>query len=157
MEKKNKVVTVEALEQKLNKVLFAPVATAETAGISRRQLDYWVEIGLIVPEMIFPRGRAGEIKLFSHRDLMKLRMLKELLDAGLSTQALRKIKAEDMEKMLKEFDENELQSLYVITQDGMVKVDMLEMAKEIYATQADQDQQFTVVENERGDIEIVEE
>lgn len=65
-----------------------PVA-ANVAGISYRQLDYWARTGLVTPEI---RGAAGSgsQRLYSFRDVLLLKVIKRLIDAGISLQQIRK-------------------------------------------------------------------
>lgn len=65
-----------------------PVA-ANVAGISYRQLDYWARTGLVTPEI---RGAAGSgsQRLYSFRDVLLLKVIKRLIDAGVSLQQIRK-------------------------------------------------------------------
>ncbi len=64
-------------------------ATACTAaGISYRQLDYWARTGLVEPTI---RGAAGSgsQRLYGFRDILVLKIVKRLLDAGVSLQNIR--------------------------------------------------------------------
>lgn len=65
-----------------------PVA-ANVAGISYRQLDYWARTDLVKPEI---RGAAGSgsQRLYSFRDVLLLKVIKRLIDAGISLQQIRK-------------------------------------------------------------------
>jgi len=58
------------------------------AGISYRQLDYWARTGLVVPTI---RGAAGSgsQRLYGFRDILVLKIVKRLLDAGVSLQNIR--------------------------------------------------------------------
>jgi DNA-binding transcriptional MerR regulator len=58
-------------------------------GITYRQLDYWARTGLLRPSIADAKG-SGSQRLYSYRDLIELRVIKRLLDAGLSLQAARK-------------------------------------------------------------------
>ncbi len=64
-----------------------PVA-CNAAGITYRQLDYWARTGLVVPEI---RGAAGSgtQRLYSFRDILILKVIKRLIDAGISLQQIR--------------------------------------------------------------------
>ena len=64
-----------------------PVAS-QIAGISYRQLDYWARTGLVVPEMKEAEG-SGSQRLYSFRDVLMLKVVKRLLDAGISLQQIR--------------------------------------------------------------------
>ncbi|MDP9822958.1 DNA-binding transcriptional MerR regulator [Nocardioides massiliensis] len=58
------------------------------AGITYRQLDYWARTGLVEPTI---RGAAGSgsQRLYSFRDILLLKVIKRLLDAGISLQQIR--------------------------------------------------------------------
>src|SRR5688572_10780904 len=58
-------------------------------GISYRQLDYWARTDLIRPSIADARG-SGTQRLYSYRDLLELKVIKRLLDAGISLQSARK-------------------------------------------------------------------
>lgn len=64
-----------------------PVACA-AVGITYRQLDYWARTELVVPE-IRPAGGSGTQRLYSFRDILMLKVVKRLLDAGISLQQIR--------------------------------------------------------------------
>ncbi len=58
------------------------------AGISYRQLDYWARTGLVEPGV---RGAAGSgsSRLYGFRDILVLKIVKRLLDTGVSLQNIR--------------------------------------------------------------------
>jgi DNA-binding transcriptional MerR regulator len=58
------------------------------AGITYRQLDYWARTGLVEPSI---RGAAGSgsQRLYSFRDILVLKVVKRLLDTGVSLQNIR--------------------------------------------------------------------
>jgi DNA-binding transcriptional MerR regulator len=58
------------------------------AGISYRQLDYWARTELIQPSIQTAAG-SGSLRLYSFTDLLLLRIVKKLLDAGVSLQNIR--------------------------------------------------------------------
>jgi DNA-binding transcriptional MerR regulator len=58
-------------------------------GISYRQLDYWARTGLVRPS-IRDAGGSGTQRLYSFEDLVVLRTIKKLLDAGVSLQRTRR-------------------------------------------------------------------
>lgn len=64
-----------------------PIA-CQIAGISYRQLDYWARTGLVVPSI---RGAAGSgsQRLYSFKDILVLKIVKRLLDTGISLQNIR--------------------------------------------------------------------
>ena len=58
------------------------------AGITYRQLDYWARTGLIEPSVRGASG-SGTQRLYSFRDILILKVIKRLLDAGISLQQIR--------------------------------------------------------------------
>ncbi|MFF2081224.1 MerR family transcriptional regulator [Kitasatospora sp. NPDC058162] len=64
-----------------------PTACA-AAGITYRQLDYWARTGLLEPSVrtAYP---ATSQRLYSFRDVLLLKIVKRLLDAGVSLQNIR--------------------------------------------------------------------
>jgi len=58
-------------------------------GISYRQLDYWARTELVTPSIRDARG-SGSQRLYSFQDLVTLRVIKKLLDTGVSLQRVRK-------------------------------------------------------------------
>lgn len=64
-----------------------PIACS-AAGITYRQLDYWARTGLVVPEIRSATG-SGTQRLYSFRDILILKVIKRLLDAGISLQQIR--------------------------------------------------------------------
>lgn len=57
-------------------------------GISYRQLDYWARTGLATPTVQAAQG-SGTQRLYSFEDLVELKVIKNLLDAGVSLQRVR--------------------------------------------------------------------
>jgi len=57
---------------------------------SPRQLRYWDQIGLVNPSVQSTGGRPGVPRLYSFRDLVALRVVKSLLDNGMSLQRVRR-------------------------------------------------------------------
>lgn len=61
----------------------------EIAGISYRQLDYWARTKLVAPSICEARG-SGTRRLYSYRDLVVLKIVKGLLETGISLQNIRR-------------------------------------------------------------------
>ncbi len=57
-------------------------------GISYRQLDYWARTGLIGPS-VQPAQGSGSQRLYSFTDIVQLKVVKRLLDAGMSLKRIR--------------------------------------------------------------------
>ncbi|MFJ6749079.1 MerR family transcriptional regulator [Streptomyces sp. NPDC091266] len=64
-----------------------PTACA-AAGITYRQLDYWARTGLVEPS-VRPAYGSGTQRLYSFRDVVVLKIVKRLLDTGVSLQNIR--------------------------------------------------------------------
>ena len=58
-------------------------------GITYRQLDYWARTDLIRPSIADARG-SGTQRRYSYRDLVELKVIKSLLDGGVSLQSARR-------------------------------------------------------------------
>jgi DNA-binding transcriptional MerR regulator len=58
-------------------------------GITYRQLDYWARTDLIRPSIADAKG-SGTQRRYSYRDLVELKVIKNLLDAGVSLQLARR-------------------------------------------------------------------
>jgi DNA-binding transcriptional MerR regulator len=58
------------------------------AGITYRQLDYWARTGLVEPTVRAARG-SGSQRLYGFRDILVLKVVKRLLDTGISLQQIR--------------------------------------------------------------------
>ncbi len=59
-------------------------------GCTAHQLRYWDHVGLVPPSIQSSGGRAGVRRLYSFRDLVWLRVVKGLLDNGMSVQRVRR-------------------------------------------------------------------
>ncbi|MFV0315744.1 MAG: MerR family transcriptional regulator [Microthrixaceae bacterium] len=69
---------------------FSGRKTAEIVGISYRQLDYWARTDLVRPSLADARG-SGSRRRYSYRDLLELKVIKQLLDAGLKLESVREV------------------------------------------------------------------
>jgi DNA-binding transcriptional MerR regulator len=65
-----------------------PTACA-AAGITYRQLDYWARTGLVEPSVRAAHG-SGSQRLYSFRDILVLKVVKRLLETGISLQQIRR-------------------------------------------------------------------
>jgi DNA-binding transcriptional MerR regulator len=75
------------------------------AGITYRQLDYWARTELVVPTVRSASG-SGSQRLYSFKDILVLKVVKRLLDAGVSlpniriaVEALRKRGVDDLAQL----------------------------------------------------------
>jgi len=71
-----------------NDVGYRGPTACNAAGITYRQLDYWARTGLVEPSVRGATG-SGTQRLYSFRDILLLKVIKRLLDAGVSLQQIR--------------------------------------------------------------------
>ncbi len=64
------------------------VTACKAAGITYRQLDYWARTGLVEPGVRSATG-SGTQRLYGFRDILVLKVVKRLLDTGVSLQQIR--------------------------------------------------------------------
>lgn len=67
---------------------FSGRRTAEIVGISYRQLDYWARTDLLRPSLTDATG-SGSRRQYSYTDLLELKVIKSLLDAGIKLEQVR--------------------------------------------------------------------
>ena len=61
---------------------------AEIVGISYRQLDYWARTDLVRPSVADAKG-SGSRRQYSYGDLLELKVIKSMLDAGIKLESVR--------------------------------------------------------------------
>lgn len=61
---------------------------AEIVGISYRQLDYWARTDLVRPTVADAAG-SGSRRQYGYRDLLELKVVKSMLDAGIKLESVR--------------------------------------------------------------------
>jgi DNA-binding transcriptional MerR regulator len=59
-------------------------------GCTAHQLRYWDRIGLVRPSVQSTGGRPGVRRLYSFRDVIALRVIRSLLEGGMSLQRVRR-------------------------------------------------------------------
>ena len=69
---------------------FSGTQAADIVGISYRQLDYWARTDLVRPSVTDAKG-SGSRRHYSYRNLLELRMVKSLLDAGIRLESVRDV------------------------------------------------------------------
>ena len=67
---------------------FSGKRAAEIVGITYRQLDYWARTDLIRPSLADAQG-SGSRRSYSYRNLLELKVIKTLLDAGIKLESVR--------------------------------------------------------------------
>lgn len=69
---------------------FTSLQAGRFTGCTGNQLRYWDKIGLVEPSVQATGGRPGVRRLYSFRDLLALKVVKSLLDGGISLQRVRR-------------------------------------------------------------------
>ncbi len=77
------------LDDKGDEVGFRGPLVCKVVGISYRQLDYWARTELVRPSLADAHG-SGTQRRYSYRDLVRLKVIKNLIDAGVKLQTARK-------------------------------------------------------------------
>ncbi len=111
-----------------------PVACS-AAGITYRQLDYWARTGLVTPEVRGAHG-SGSQRLYSFRDILMLKVIKRLIDAGISLQQIRvaidHLRARGVEDITQVTLMSDGVSVYECTSDDQM-VDLLKGGQGMFA------------------------
>jgi DNA-binding transcriptional MerR regulator len=69
---------------------FSGKRTAELVGITYRQLDYWARTDLVRPSLTDAQG-SGSRRKYAYQDLLELKVIKTLLDAGIRLELVREV------------------------------------------------------------------
>ena len=69
---------------------FSGTRAAKVVGITYRQLDYWARTDLIRPSLNDAAG-SGSRRRYSYNDLLELKAIKKLLDAGIKLEQVRNV------------------------------------------------------------------
>ena len=88
---------------------------AEIVGVTYRQIDYWARTNLVRPSLATARG-SGTRRMYSYRDLLELRIIKKLLDAGIRLEKVRTA----FEYLRKNSDQDIASANLVISDDSVV-------------------------------------
>jgi DNA-binding transcriptional MerR regulator len=62
---------------------FSGPSVCRIAGVTYRQLDYWARTNLVTPSVTAAQG-SGSKRVYSYSDLIEVRVIKSLLDAGVA-------------------------------------------------------------------------
>ena len=104
------------------------------AGITYRQLDYWARTGL-VEASIRPATGSGTQRLYSFRDILVLKVVKRLLDTGVSLQQIRTAVGELRERGIDDLAQITLMSdgasVYALTSPDEI-VDLLQGGQGVF-------------------------
>jgi DNA-binding transcriptional MerR regulator len=69
---------------------YSGTQAAKVVGITYRQLDYWARTDLVRPSLTDAAG-SGSRRRYSYNDLLELRVIKTLLDAGIKLESVRDV------------------------------------------------------------------
>lgn len=84
--------------------VFTSEQVMRIAGVTRRRLDYWIDKGIITPDIDRARGR-GRVRLFSFSNLLEVRVaawLRDKVSLQLIGKIVRRLRAEDSARPLAE-------------------------------------------------------
>ena len=90
--------------------------TAKIVGITYRQLDYWARTDLIRPSLNDAAG-SGSRRRYSYNDLLELKTIKKLLDAGIKLEQVRKVF-----EYLREHVTTDIASAHIVIDGGSVNL-----------------------------------
>lgn len=93
---------------------FSGTQAAKVVGITYRQLDYWARTDLIRPSLSDAAG-SGSRRRYSYTDLLELRVIKTLLDAGLKLESVREVF-----EYLREHVEGDISSAHLVINGSSV-------------------------------------
>jgi DNA-binding transcriptional MerR regulator len=103
-------------------------------GITYRQLDYWARTGLVTPSVRAAKG-SGSQRLYSFDDVVQLRVVKRLLDTGVSLQRVR-MAIEELRSRGQSLAEATLvsdgSSVYAVDDNAQV-IDLLQRGQGVFA------------------------
>lgn len=93
---------------------FPAKRTAEIVGISYRQLDYWARTDLVKPTS--PAAGSGSRRTYSYKNLLELKAVKHLLDAGIKLESVRNV----FEYLRDQLDQDPTEVNLVISGDAVM-------------------------------------
>lgn len=93
---------------------FSGTQAANVVGITYRQLDYWARTDLIRPSLSDASG-SGSRRRYSYKDLLELRVIKTLLDAGIKLESVR-----DVFEYLREHVDADIASAHLVINGSSV-------------------------------------
>lgn len=82
--------SLDSVMAKPDDIGFSGTRAAKVVGITYRQLDYWARTDLIRPSLSDASG-SGSRRRYSYKDLLELRVIKTLLDAGIKLESVRDV------------------------------------------------------------------
>jgi DNA-binding transcriptional MerR regulator len=110
---------------------FTAQQASRLTSCTAHQLRYWDRVGLVTPSIQSTGGRPGRRRLYSFRDLVALRVVRSLLDNGMSVQRVRRAwnylrRKADIDRHLSEVQlVTDGTSLFVVTDEEVELMDAL--------------------------------
>lgn len=116
---------------------FRTSEVVKLTGLTPRQLDHWDRTGLFRPSLAHAEGR-GSARFYSFLDVVQLRVVKKLLDAGLSTKKLRKCLTFLRENLRRDsFSDLSLvtngKDIFMVTENHLLALDLLKSGQVVWA------------------------
>lgn len=93
---------------------FSGTQAAKVVGITYRQLDYWARTDLIRPSLSDASG-SGSRRKYSYKDLLELKVIKTLLDAGFKLESVR-----DVFEYMRELVDTDIASAHLVISGNSV-------------------------------------
>jgi len=93
---------------------FSGTQAAEIVGITYRRLDYWARTDLVRPSGADASG-SGSRRLYTYRDLLELKVIKKLLDAGIRLESIR-----DVFSYMREHVDTDISAAHLVIDGGSV-------------------------------------
>jgi DNA-binding transcriptional MerR regulator len=93
---------------------YSGTQAAKIVGITYRQLDYWARTDLVRPSLADASG-SGSRRRYSYNDLLELRVIKTLLDAGIKLESVR-----DVFEYLREHVSGDIASAHLVISGSSV-------------------------------------
>ena len=126
-------------------------SVSEVVGITYRQLDYWARTGLAVPSIRGAKG-SGTQRIYSFEDIVRLRVIKRLLDAGVGLERIRAA-LEELERQGRALSDVTLASdgrtVYAIDDDRQL-LDLLQRGQGVFAIAVD-----PLIDELRGEVSVL--
>lgn len=113
------------MEDNVIKKIYSSKEVCNIIGVTYKQLDYYDRTNFIKPS-INGAGGYGSRRMYSFNDLMKLKIIKKLMEAGISLQKLRKTK-----KYLDVYNNDDRRN------DSFLKLTLISDGNTVYACNSD--------------------
>ena len=124
----------DGLPQMDDEVGYRGAVAARAAGITYRQLDYWARTELVQPTVRGAKG-SGSQRLYGFRDILVLKLVKRLLDTGISLQQIRVAVTQLRESGIDDLAQTTLMSdgasVYLCTSDDEV-IDLVNRGQGVF-------------------------